>query len=191
MGEFPAPVDVDNDKVRMERLDALQRDAHWAILKKIGSQQLADRVIKRELDSSFRLNPPKLISQNPDNPGTDGYTQEGIYEQPFPTGGEGSIEQPWKTEVVHYGGGCWRIETDFGDSKFVAISNSNREVEVKAMISLSECYYIVSDCKDESFESARARFEFLAGYLSKLDHKGNVSITFSSIPGKSEIHLPV
>jgi hypothetical protein len=189
MTEKMAP--VDDDQARINNLNELQKKASDVIARKIGSQPLANLVIRDQFDSSLKLEVPKLKQLNPDNlEGYDGYTQEGIHYQPFPMG-EGYIEENWKTDVTHYGGGCWSIKTDCGERKFVAFCNTRGEVEVKATLSLSECYYIVNDCRNELINSTVERFEYLAGYLEKLGHKGMVSVTFSSVPGKSEIHLPV
>jgi hypothetical protein len=188
MAERTAP--VDNYQSRLEKLRECQHSAHTDIARKFGTY-LADIVTEDRFNGDLSLESPKLISLNPEsNDWYGGYTQEGTYRLCYPIGGEGYIEEKWQTEVTHHAGGIWQIKTELGDRKFTAFSNG-KEIEVKVTVPFTDYLPLINSVKNEPRWITNEKFEHIAAYLNNLDYKGMMTVTFSSIPGKSEIHLPL
>lgn len=200
MAEKLAP--VDKNRLRIEDLNKLQKEAWWTIVKKMGSQSLANAVIVKSPSSKFKLGEPKLISLNPDNNEYDGFTQKGIHYQLSSADGRRAkrvTRENWNTDIVHSAGGCWIIKTNCGERKFFASCNPKKEIEIKATLSLDECLRIINECKKTDKNRQRYLDEHVFLYLAELrsNQLGNdvneeiISATFSSIPGESKIHLPM
>jgi hypothetical protein len=178
----------------------LQLKANKTVFRKIGSQILADRVTKRPYNLNS-INPARFISLNSNNSqnerGYYGFSQEGTFQIPNPNKKGPKTTRIWKTDAIYYTDGGWEIKTNYGKGCFDASYTPGGEVEINVTLPLSESFRLLKDRKKAN-KQQRYMDEHVFLYLAELrsGKSGNIneemiSITFSSIPGKSQIHLPI
>jgi hypothetical protein len=132
MAEFPAP--TDNDRVRINNLDNLQRRAGEVISQMLGSDFLANLVTEKPAHPGSI----KLWGFEPtDGREYDGYMQIGLCS-------DGS---EWLTEVTHHTKGeSWEIKTFIGDNSkqnLYATFSTERGIRIDTKLSIENLRRIV------------------------------------------------